>query len=565
MASKANFGVAIASVLSLLAVCGLAVGSDPSLVSWWEFDAGEGATAYDSIGINHGTIYGAQWTSGQIEGALDFDGDDGVYLEPSAGGGSPLNIYNTDLTISSWVKVRGTGGTIVARAKPLYITYRLGVSTNKAYINTYKQGPGHWILYTDEILDPDVWYHIVGVFDRDGDKGRVYVDGVEEAWGGMNTDPLSNDAATKIGCRNNTGDAAFDGTIDDVRIYGRVLSTGEVWQLYQEGSGGLVAHWEFDEGSGTTATDSVGGNNGVIYGAEWTDGQIGGALSFDGDDDYVEILHTDIGNPTGSFTISAWAKLTGTGTGGPYGDNDCIVSKHTSLKGYFIEYNWESSIGIRGGFGDGSGWRRICGSPWELGDWHFVVLRYDAPASTLEFFDNAVSEGAISGLSPQYSGRDLRIGSSEDASQGYQNFPGVIDEVAIYDRALSAEEIRQLYQNGSSGRGLPVSRGIAVDNIERAIREKVEAWKKIDDMLEKERQAYEALEQMLRTTDYGNLSYSDIVSARYEIYTAIEQGERSKEALERSIENLEAALAALGFELVPKASAWLEQAKLAIR
>ena len=50
--------------------------------------------------------------------------------------------------------------------------------------------PGHWNLYTDEILNPKTWYYIVGVFDRAGDTGRVYVDGVKEAEGAMTTDPL---------------------------------------------------------------------------------------------------------------------------------------------------------------------------------------------------------------------------------------------------------------------------------------------------------------------------------------------------------------------------------------
>ncbi len=55
----------------------------------------------------------------------------------------------------------------------------------------------------------------------------------------------------------------------------------------------LVAHWTFDEGSGTTAYDSAGSNDGTIYGAQWTSGQIGGALSFDGYGDYVDL--SDIG------------------------------------------------------------------------------------------------------------------------------------------------------------------------------------------------------------------------------------------------------------------------------
>jgi hypothetical protein len=208
------------------------------LVSHWKFDEGSETTAYDSAGDNHGTIYGAQWTTGQIGGALDFDGDDGVYVEPSAGVGSPLNIYNADLTISAWARIRGEGRSIVARAKELYITYKLGtfagVSAYSAHINTYKQGPGHWILHTDEILSPDTWYHLVGVFDRSTGTGYVYVNGAEEAQGTIGANPLSNDATTKIGCRNSTGDQAFDGSIDDVRIYNRALNAEEIQQLYQE-------------------------------------------------------------------------------------------------------------------------------------------------------------------------------------------------------------------------------------------------------------------------------------------------------------------------------------------
>ena len=52
---------------------------------------------------------------------------------------------------------------------------------------------------------------------------------------------------------------------------------------------GLISYWKFDEGSGTTAYDSVGANNGTVYGANWTTGKVDGALSFDGVDDYVNV------------------------------------------------------------------------------------------------------------------------------------------------------------------------------------------------------------------------------------------------------------------------------------
>jgi hypothetical protein len=69
------------AVLVLMAGLGLVLTSvasaaEPNLVGWWTFDEGSGTTAYDSAGSNDGTIYGAQWTSGQIGGALSFDGVD---------------------------------------------------------------------------------------------------------------------------------------------------------------------------------------------------------------------------------------------------------------------------------------------------------------------------------------------------------------------------------------------------------------------------------------------------------------------------------------------------------
>jgi len=208
---------------------------DPSLIAWWKFDDGEGDTASDSVGGYDGTLIGdPQWVKGKIGvggHALDFDGaGDGVDSYGSYGHNSPLNIYNSDLTISAWIKIRGSG-TIVARAQPSYITYRLGVAGGKAYINTYRMFYGHWILYGDEILDLNTWYHIVGVFDRAGDKGYVYVNGIQRADGTMTIDPYSNDATTKIGCRNNPSDQPFRGVIDDVRIYNRSLTEEEVGWL----------------------------------------------------------------------------------------------------------------------------------------------------------------------------------------------------------------------------------------------------------------------------------------------------------------------------------------------
>jgi len=203
----------------------------------WQFDEGSGTTAIDSsIYGNHGKVYDAEWAEGRIRGALDFDGSDGVCIDSSSGEDSVLNIWDTDLTICAWVKSRNSGGTIIARAKEISTSYRLGISADKAYLNTYLDGEGDWTIYSDAVINQDTWHHIVGIFDRSNDIARIYIDGFKKGDAEITMNPESNDASTKIGCRKNTNDEGFDGLIDDVRIYPWALREKEVKNLF-EGKG----------------------------------------------------------------------------------------------------------------------------------------------------------------------------------------------------------------------------------------------------------------------------------------------------------------------------------------
>ena len=98
---------------------------------------------------------------------------------------------------------------------------------------------------------------------------------------------------------------------------------------------------------------------------------------------------------------------------------------------------------------------------------------------------------------------------------------------------------------------MPSPADIAIIRIKHAIDEKVEALEKIDAALAKEWAAYEALEELLESGDYGDLKKGDIVTAKQKIHSAIQHQEMSKKALERSIEKLEDALALLGQPLLP--------------
>jgi hypothetical protein len=318
----------------------------------------------------------------------------------------------------------------------------------------------------------------------------------------------------------------------------------------------LVAHWKFDEGEGETAYDSVAYGHGTIHGANWAIGKNACALDFDGVDDYVTTQVRDIDK----LSVAAWVNVSGE----TLGDQQNIIN-NCENGGYGLSYDFNLnkklvfSAHINGEYRTAFSDIII-----QKHKWYHVVGTYDGNDGHLY----------IDGVKQADSFRDagvitdtrlpLLVGANPETDGTIEYgrcFNGKVDDVRIYDRALSHRKIEQLHRNGLSGHSLPIGPMTAINHIERAIREQVEEWKRIDDALGKELTAYRALEQMLQNGNYGDLSYDAILTARQQISTAIQHSQKSKESLEKSIEDLEAALEALGFELVPRASTWLEQLK----
>jgi len=455
---KTNLLFSVLTVLIIFSLCGSA--SAGGLVAHWKLDESQGSIAYDSANGFDGTLVnGPLWTAGQIDGALSFDGTQAVYINGSAGYDSPLNIYNTNMTISAWIKPGLNASTIIARAKPHYTTYRLYVGGGKVGINTYRS-PVHWNLSTGEILDPNNWSHVVGVLDRDNDTCIIYVNGIEQARSTqMTTDPPSCDAPTKIGCRNDTGDYTFDGLIDDVRIYDYALDANEIQNLYQE-SACLVAHWKFDEGTGTTAYDSAGTNNGTISGPVWAAGQIGGALEFDGVNDYVNMGSDSSLKPDLPVTLSAWVRLDEINRYNFIIFTDNRMTRYYGI--WFYVANNNNTLQL--GYGDGGikdMWHRRskAGTTALLHDvWYHVAAVVKGPKD-MSIYINGVDDGGTysgTGGTLAYSADgDVFVGTSGGDNLCYLD--GLIDDVRIYNCALDANQVAKLYVSG-----LPSLQGINI-------------------------------------------------------------------------------------------------------
>lgn len=215
----------------------------------------------------------------------------------------------------------------------------------------------------------------------------------------------------------------------------------------------MVAYWKFDEGQGTTANDSAGENNGTVHGAEWTSGEFNNALSFDGVDDYVEVGDDPSLRfmQSSSFTISAWVMPV------LETENSFIVCKmrgggRRSVFGYLA--TWNSKISGFS-FGGESSWKgyvltQTGRNSAPVGSWYHLVGVYDDKDVRIylngELRSRRTFDLETGSTTPD---KNLVIGAMSYDSKIKSFFGGKIDEVRIYDGALSDAEIWALHGYGS--------------------------------------------------------------------------------------------------------------------
>ena len=205
---------------------------------------------------------------------------------------------------------------------------------------------------------------------------------------------------------------------------------------------GLVAAYAFDEGSGTTATDITGhGLKGTISGATWTaQGWDGNALSFNGSSSYVDLTNPTLLKITGSVTWSAWVKS----AANPATDGQ-IIAKSSSTAGWQLKTSQgagQQRFAVAVSPTSSSFTVRYSSTVRSLNTWYFVAGVYSAAARTLDIYVNGILDnGSLVGTVPasQYnSSVNVNIGRRS----GGTYFNGTIDEVRLYNRALTQSEIQ---------------------------------------------------------------------------------------------------------------------------
>jgi len=228
---------------------------------------------------------------------------------------------------------------------------------------------------------------------------------------------------------------------------------------------GLVGWWKLDDGSSgttpTTVADSSGsGNTGGTQGSPtWTSsGKIGNALTLNGTSQAVNVATSSTLEMSGSWTVSMWVKFAGYPSSGAEAPLFSKLDKNQHFNYLFVLDNgWWGTPGTISWMAliqdTGGGWNaaQYVSTP-ATGSWYFAAATYNSTTQALSVYINGALAATITNthtpanVSP---GKGLGIGGDTFNNNYYAN--ATIDDARVYNRALSAAEIQQLYNNYNPG------------------------------------------------------------------------------------------------------------------
>ena len=453
--------------------------------------SGEGNNGTQSGGVTYGA-------SGKLNTALSFDGVDDYIDVPdddalSFGDG----ISDNPFSICSWMNMNDATNFVPLSKDTLGAReYTLRFLNDKIYFYLLDDSSSAYMgRYYDTAMTSyeGTWIHVCTTYDGSSSNSgiKIYMDGTQvdnaNYNGGGSYVAMENTVSSlEIGAQGNYISSS-DGTIDEVAIWNRSLSSSEISEIYQRQKGkygkgesgtytskvfdaGGDASWNniswgdnkigemldnqqgslmsgnvllmhMNEASGVIEDFSGEGNNGTVTGATYSaSGKLNTALSFDGDGDCVSLTSSPI-NPFGNYAVSLW-----------YNSND-VTTFSIPLSYYEDGGAADPAPEIR--FTNGEVIARISNEAdanfiisyiTEINVWHHVLITKNNNDFRLYYDGLQVNSTTLSGtvVTPQY----FRIGCRNYGSGDVNSIDGTIDEVAIWNRSLSASEISEIYQRG---------------------------------------------------------------------------------------------------------------------
>lgn len=250
-----------------------------------------------------------------------------------------------------------------------------------------------------------------------------------------------DDVPNRVG---SCGDTLVDVRSARVRgFFGRSIRAIQIQlPVPQDVGDGLIAQWKFDDGAGNTADDAVGNSNlntGYLSGASWntSNNVIGAAaVQLDGSNDYIRVDDDEDFDFTSSndYTFSLWVRPDNTSS------EDAVFTK-----------TFNDSGARYGLLRDGGNWKftmnsnSISDNSAQASTWTHVVVYKDS--GDVKLYINAIEKDSMPAVDTKGADDDFLIGEAT-SSASINNFDGLIDDMRVYDRALTDDEILILCRGG---------------------------------------------------------------------------------------------------------------------
>jgi hypothetical protein len=442
-------------------------GDDAGLVGRWSCEG----NFKDSSGQgNNGTQSGGVTITNGIKGrGCQFDGTDDYITTTRT-----MNNNNVNYTYSVWIKPTNYNNYFLTNA---YDSWYSGGSAGFIYnstsiwwrVATNSTGTTYDVIYNSPTSLINTWTHVTFVGIHLGvnqTNHSIYLNGqfvkAQNYTYGYTTPGsyvfIIGKAYTCCGAI-----LPFKGSIDEVRLYNRSLSEAEILALYNTNKSyklewradqtlggsnetpvpvasdetGLVGYWKMDNLADGNTTDSHIADstqrNGSILGATLAGGRWSYGYSFDGNDAINTLLNV---YPYTEFSLSAWAKFNSSSSA-----YQTIIAPNYGRAGIFIDSRGNTTCRtFPGGFVTG---------PMSLNDakWHHIACTYFSNLTTnitTVYVDGAYMN-QMSAYPAVLNDPDTWIGGDNPHTTVDTNFTGIIDEVRVYNKTLSAPEVQELY------------------------------------------------------------------------------------------------------------------------
>lgn len=432
------------------------------LAGYWSFDDGNGTLAGDSSGNrNTGTTTATTWITGKRGKALSFNGSSSIVDVASS---TVFNMGST-VSLSSWFYINSwtNWAGIVGKSNATEGVYVMHLSPTGNKLRFSYNSVSPWtvnVVDSTSVIPVGTWVHAVITYD--GTNVRFYINGKLDST--TNIGAISFDACPA--CKVSMGqdppgsNEFFNGKIDDVRIYSRALSATEIASMFSSGQAtrkvvtnqDLLGYWAMNEGRGNMVGDSSGKqNNGSIVSGSWVTGKKGGAVSFNGTSNYVQVAtSTDFEVKSVAqepFTVSAWVKPTQS----PADSQSIFSIGTTDFNSLSLALDLDEKLYIVGSV-TGASWginnRSTNSVP--LNQWSLVTYTRST-AGIYTFYINGVDAGGsfTSAGDLFINANSVKIAAHYRNLGGYY-YGGSLDDVRFYNRVLSAAEIQALYRQNET-------------------------------------------------------------------------------------------------------------------